>query len=159
MDPEQDSEQDMTHSAREHTGEVPVYDPIEALLAATERLTESVETLSTNVTVQAQQSRRLRRVAAAVIAVFVLVGGVGYYAVSESHDSQVVNCENANETRAANRVLWAYVLDLAAQGARPGSAENLTKIKAWVNVLYEDRDCSDLSRQYKQPDPPQLRQK
>lgn len=148
----------MTHSSNPPTPAhgTPAHDPIEALLDATERLSANVETLSNNISVQALQTRRLRRIALAVLGVFILVGGVGYYAVNENHDSQVTNCQNANETREANRLLWNYVLTLAGSNANPANARNLTKIKDWVDVLYRERDCSDLSREYKQPDPPDL---
>jgi hypothetical protein len=160
MDSEQ-SEQNMTHRSLDGADTpgrgTSAYDPIEALLAATEQLSLNVQTLSNNITVQAKQSSRLRKIALALAGVIVLLVGVGYYAVNENHDNQVTNCENANESRAASRLLWNYILTFASRN-NPDNPD-IAKIQVWVNELYKDRDCSDLDREYKTPAPPDLSQR
>lgn len=78
----------------------------------------------------------------------------------ENLANAVVNCENANESRAANLSLWNFVLDLSAANREeepsPAEQKRLDDFRAWVTALFAARDCSDLSRVYEIPPPPTL---
>jgi hypothetical protein len=143
----------MTHASDTPTGEHSAVDPVEALLYATNRLSDNVEALSENLTVQYKQSRRLRRVAVAVLGVVVLVLGIGWYAVSANSKTLVQACENANETRAANMALWTTVLG-SVQKSSPDPNKWVDELLDWIAVLYQPHDCDHLDRVYDVPPPP-----
>lgn len=55
----------------------------------------------------------------------------------------IENCRSANESRAAQRELWDYVIVLSSQDKQTKTeAANLVKFKAFVTKTFADRDCS-----------------
>lgn len=79
--------------------------------------------------------------------------------IADNEANAVTSCENANETRAASRALWNYVLDLAAAGnpdATPAETAQLADFRGYVGAVYAERDCSDLSKKYPLPPPPDI---
>jgi len=82
-------------------------------------------------------------------------------AEEQNRENAVTACLNGNESRAANLSLWNFVLELSAvsreEEPTPAEAKRLADFKAWVASLYAPRDCSDLSRKYPIPPPPDLR--
>jgi predicted membrane protein len=77
---------------------------------------------------------------------------------TENHDAQVRNCENANDTRAAQRELWEFILDVSASNPdeppTPEERDMMDAIRDWIEELFAPRDCTDLTRKYEIPDPP-----
>lgn len=71
----------------------------------------------------------------------------------------VTTCQNANETREASRTLWNFVLDLSSArnvDATPAEVAYLEEFRDWIDTVYQERDCTDLSRKYPLPPPPAL---
>lgn len=112
-----------------------------------------------------------QREVVAGIALLVLLSAVGTYtnsrvnarqdreAIAEAQSNAVTSCENANETRKANRALWGFVIDLSLAGnkdATPQEIAYLGQVREWVNKVYQDRDCGDLSKSYPLPPPPSI---
>lgn len=95
-----------------------------------------------------------------IIAVLAL-GGVllgGMASVQNGRDL-VTNCQNANDSRAAARALWGYIIDLsAASHPHPGKrqTEVIAGFRDYVNAVYAPHDCSDLSKKYPLPKPPEV---
>jgi hypothetical protein len=127
----------------------------EALLEATNRLARNVEVLTEQLTVQRDQARRVRVVAAAVVLLLAMVLLGGWYSLHETQDTQVQSCENANETRAANLSLWSTVLG-TIQESNPDARAWVDPLLEWVALLYQPHDCDDLNRDYEVPPPPKL---
>lgn len=75
--------------------------------------------------------------------------------IADNEANAKTSCENANESRSASRILWSYVVDLASAGS-PGQDSYFGDLRAWINKVYQPRDCSDLSRKYEIPPPPSL---
>ena len=95
-----------------------------------------------------------------VIAV-VALGGVLLGGKAELQNSRdlVTQCQNANESRAAARALWGYIIDLsAAKNPHPTRRDRIViaGFRAYVNAVYVEHDCSDLGRKYPLPDPPTI---
>jgi hypothetical protein len=70
-----------------------------------------------------------------------------------------VGCENANESRAASRTLWNYVVDLSLASntdATPEEVAYLGKVRDWIDQVYAPHDCADLSKKYQLPPPPAI---
>jgi hypothetical protein len=105
---------------------------------------------------------------ALLILVIALGAGIGTYfndrAIAHSNTSRiadneanaVTSCENANESRAASRTLWYFVVDLASKKAAPPEAAYLGEVRSWIGDVYRPHDCSDLSRKYVIPPPPAI---
>lgn len=90
------------------------------------------------------------------------LGASVVYSDQRDDRAQVQACENANESRAAQLVLWNFVIDVSSvpdPGEKPPTeAEQAARedIRDWLEELFAPRDCSDLTREYKIPDPPPL---
>lgn len=115
--------------------------------------------------------RRIAPILLVMSLVIAIVAAVGTYvngrAVTESNTARlndneanaVTSCENANESRAASRTLWNYVVDLAVAGNTDATAQETAvfeEIREYINKVYMPRDCADLSRKYPLPPPPAL---
>lgn len=77
----------------------------------------------------------------------------------ENRDNAVTSCQNANDSREAQRTLWAFVLQASAANNKdktPEQRETAKKFGEWVDKLFADRDCTDLSKRYPLPPPPKL---
>lgn len=142
---------------------------MENLTEATRELTAKVAEMDKHLAISRKQTNKLRWlvVGVAVVAVFSLVACVAvgllyrdlHQAVDDNTANAVTNCENANQSREANRILWGYVLDVSAANGEQGDDERdalLASLRGWINELYESRDCQDLSRKYPLPPPPAL---
>lgn len=68
----------------------------------------------------------------------------------------ITSCQNANESRAASRTLWYFVVDLASKDAPPTRAAYLAEVRDWIGTVYQPHDCNDLGRQYVIPPPPAI---
>lgn len=102
---------------------------------------------------------------------FAIAAGVGTYVNDRANARQdrerieaneanaVTSCENANETREASRTLWNFALDNAEANnpdAPPEVKRYLQEFRAYVDAVYAPRDCSDLSKKYPLPEPPEI---
>lgn len=70
-----------------------------------------------------------------------------------------INCENANDSREANRKIWTLVVEQSARNDNrtPKDIQNSLAFQDYINKLYQQRDCNDLDRRYKIPDPPEFK--
>lgn len=69
----------------------------------------------------------------------------------------VTNCQNANESRAANRELWGFILDVSTAGDNnpsPREQAFAQEFRDYINAVFAARDCSDLGKKYPLPNPP-----
>lgn len=78
----------------------------------------------------------------------------------ENRSNAVTACQNANDQREANRTLWVFVLTVSAANRTEPQTEQQKliseKFRVWVTQLFAPRDCSDLSKKYKIPPPPDI---
>lgn len=146
----------------------------EALLAATEELTTKVEELSGHLTVSRDQADRIQRQVNRVDSLSRAVLGIALLALlgvfltglalvraqgisDDNKDNAIINCQNANQSRAGNLSLWNFILDKSAEAnpnQTPEQRQVAMDLRDWVAKLYAQRDCSDLSRKYELPPPP-----
>lgn len=131
-----------------------------ALLEATNGLSANVLALTERLDTSRKMARRTRILALAVAALVLVFGATGWAqweratdAIEETQANAVQNCENANQARAANLQLWTYILSLASADS-PKETQQIADLKAWITVLYAQRDCSDLDREYPIPPAP-----
>jgi hypothetical protein len=99
-------------------------------------------------------------VVVAVIAILALLGiWLGTAASIQNGKNLITNCENANESRAAARSLWGYVLDASAASnpdPTPAQKRRIADFRTYVNDVYADHDCDHLDQKYPLPDPPAI---
>ena len=134
-----------------------------------ETLGEKVDRLADRVTIARTQVIRLRNVVISqgIIGVCVVISlGWLWLVAQDARDaagavsaSQVVNCQNANEQRAAATALWDFILDAsaAAENGEPKSLKErllAEQFKLWVHELYQVRDCTQLDKKYEIPAAP-----
>jgi len=147
-----------------HTDPVqpPEQDPTD-LLGAVNSLSRNVVTLTQKLDVAsriAKQNRLLTGALALIVVVITVFGGWQWHRVSEAvqlnQANAVQQCENANDSRAANHVLWDFVLRLSAADEVPTEEEaaNLKALRKWIGQLYAPHDCDNLSEVYPIPPPP-----
>lgn len=92
-----------------------------------------------------------------VVALSAVASGYANIALGQANAHNATTaCENANESRQASRTLWYFVMDLATKNAEPSEAVYLGRVRTWIGEVYQEHDCSDLSRKYEIPDPPAL---
>lgn len=78
-------------------------------------------------------------------------------AVTAVKVNQTVNCQNANDTRGSQKLVWDFILDVSAADAGPGETAALESIRAWIHDVFANRDCADLKKIYKVPVPPNVK--
>jgi hypothetical protein len=140
-----------------------------------EALTTHMADLAKKVDVAEDQARRMRAHTRAlwVVVGLLLIGAYALYVVADDahtaaegvHDAQVTNCRNANLTRAGQRKAWRELLTVstaslkaqsAAAGVEPPQAvlDYYAAYIDWIEQdVFPDRDCSDLSKTYREPGP------
>lgn len=132
-------------------------------------LSVRVDQLGRQLTVSRAQMLRMRYLTAAfgLLAVAAVLGAIYSFqlsreveaTVAQNRETQVQSCQNANQAREANRILWGFVLDLSTASnpdRSPDRQAAMEELRTWINALYAPRDCSDLSRDYSFPDPPPI---
>jgi hypothetical protein len=72
--------------------------------------------------------------------------------------SQIVSCQNANDTRAGQRAAWDFVIDVSAADGPPGEVAALEKMRTWFHDVFANRDCADLETRYEVPVPPDVQE-
>ena len=95
------------------------------------------------------------------IIAMVALGGVLLGGKAELQNSRdlVTSCQNANESRAAARALWGYILDVStANNPKPTKAQEAfyEDFRGYINAVYVQHDCTDLGKKYPLPDPPKV---
>lgn len=98
---------------------------------------------------------------AALIVVIVWLFQVAQDAKKAADDvetAQLTNCQNANNTRANQTQVWDFVLNLSGADAGPQETAALESIKAWIHDVFAERDCSDQTKKYDVPVPPDIKQ-
>lgn len=140
----------------------------QALLKATIDLAKEVEGLEGRLTAKEllyKRTQRLTRLSLILVAVAVLglvVALVAVVRINNVATQNMVNakiaCENANDQRAANLRLWTLVVQTSSQDPRrertPADVQRTQAFQGYIEKLYAPRDCNDLDRRYKIPDPP-----
>lgn len=78
--------------------------------------------------------------------------------VEQNSANAVINCQNANESREANRQAWQLVIQNSSNNGdrTPKQVLNSQKFSDWIDQLYQQRDCHDLSRRYPIPKAPEF---
>lgn len=141
-----------------------------AAIAAADRLQQSVEGLRTDIgglTTYGRRNRRLIRwltvslIVEALLMVAVAVLAVqarqATSAAARNEQTQQATCRAGNESRAANRNLWSYVLDLSAATnphPTPAQQEAAAKFRVFVGQVFAARDCAHLDRHVTVPTVP-----
>lgn len=102
-------------------------------------------------------SRWVKVLIAVVIVLALVTGGVIANAVRSNEanskanriqEYQVASCDSANDSRAAQRQLWAYVLDLSSKTdpSEPkmtaAEKKRLAQFRVYVNTTFAAKDCS-----------------
>lgn len=145
----------------------------EEIIKATHELAEKVEEFNKSLTIsealaakaktQAERTEKLGRWVAglAVLTFFgVIVTGILLvqvrHAVGVNKANAVTGCQNANESRAGQRLLWGFLLNINTADRTPEERAQAAAVVEWINELFAARDCSDLDRKYPLPDPPKI---
>lgn len=152
----------------------------EDIVEASGTLSQRVSDLIATVTIAQDQVRRVKRankriygLAAVLALALIWVGTIGHNAQEAAdkangaakksqdaiiaiHNSQTINCQNANESREANVILWDTILISSSSQRNRTPEEKLRaeQFRTWVHDLYAQRDCSKLNKKYEIPDPP-----
>lgn len=58
--------------------------------------------------------------------------------------AQYTSCIDSNQTRDANRSLWAYILNIIPPSSSPEEAQRIAGLKHEVQVAFHDRNCNKL---------------
>lgn len=77
----------------------------------------------------------------------------------QNRDDLVTSCQNANESRTAASSLWGYIIDVSVASnpdPTPEQRRFFHDLREYVDAVYVQHDCTDLSRKYPLPDPPQI---
>lgn len=97
-------------------------------------------------------------VAAALLSL--ALGGVCVFLYNEIQANAVTSCENANNSRAVQRILWNGILDAPRDPDEPPLTEQEIKFREafrdYVNTAFGDRDCTNLDKKYPEPVFPEL---
>jgi hypothetical protein len=114
---------------------------------------------------QAQKLKIVVAVMGAIVAFSLVASWFLYQAYSKSQDaldeveaSQVVACQNANETRGDQIVIWDFILDVSAGDDCPRARQILEDIRSYIHKVFRERDCTDLDKKYKTPVPPDVQE-
>lgn len=100
-----------------------------------------------------------------ILVIVLLVGFFGYYqnrhndVIIQNSRTLYVGCKNSNEMREANRAINRYWLALWVQGSEltPIQRSWIGQFEDYIDDIYAQRDCRDLTKRYELPDPPPLR--
>lgn len=137
-------------------------------LAATKELTSEVHELAGRFSAKEIIHKRIRRlgIAAIIVSSISLIGLVisGYLIYQNSKNVEAtenvakINCENANDSREANRKIWTLVVQTSSNDPNrtPQDIQRAQAFQDYINKLYAQRDCNDLDRRYTIPDPPKF---
>ena len=92
----------------------------------------------------------------AVLGCIAIILGISVFVQQRAiHDSQVRNCQNANESRKGTLLLWNTILNAPRPAGSPPRTSEQEKQTAdfqiFLNQLYVPRDCSDLTKEYELP--------
>lgn len=93
-----------------------------------------------------------------LIALLALSGiWLGAAASVQNGRNLVTQCQNSNESRAAARALWGYILDVSTVNnpdPTPREKRFYDDFRDYINAVYVQHDCTDLTKKYPLPDPP-----
>ena len=124
----------------------------------------TVETLAKqNDELTKKQKRNFHWLVGLFIAVNILGFGTAGFVINYVRDnrhSQVVSCQNSNESRMAILDGWRFILGYElidkSKAQAPAETAMAEAILPWFEQVYAPRDCSDLSQRYEIPPPPIL---
>ena len=125
-----------------------------ALLTAVQELSAEVALLRKEVDIADRLRKWSVRLTAAVAFLFLIgctFGTVQYLrisgAVAQGQQNETTACENANENRASNLLLWSKVLTLSQESAHSQAVKDeIDLLLGWTAVLYAPHDCTDVTK-------------
>jgi len=133
---------------------------LEALTNAVTEITNQVKELSRKLTIDQRTVRRTRllsRITVVLSALALISAVANIYLFTQIHTAQVQTCENGNDARAAQLNLWSFVLTASA-ASNPNQTPQQKKVaqqfQTYIVELFAPRDCSNLNKKYKTPEPP-----
>ena len=136
------------------------------LLKAIQALSDQAEALAEKVDIAARIQKRLSAwvrvvVALAVTSILLALVSIGLYiqghtAVTTAREASVSICQNGNEFRAAQLALWQTIFAIPNPGATSAEKHRVALLSAWINQVYAQHDCTDLTKKYPIPEPPTL---
>jgi hypothetical protein len=78
---------------------------------------------------------------------------------TDNATNQLVGCENANQSRAASKNLWDFVINLSLASNPTLTDEQrvfIGEFRAYVDAVYQPHDCKHLDKKYNLPSPPKI---
>jgi hypothetical protein len=139
---------------------------LEELTEVVRELSLQVDILIKRLTIDRRTVRRLRllswfTVAVASLSIIgVIITGVLYFqvrdAVNGNKQAAVAGCQNANEARNGNLVLWQVILQANQKTQTPKQRKQAKLFSDWINKLYAAHDCNHLNKKYPIPPPPKF---
>lgn len=98
-----------------------------------------------------RRRRQVMLLAVSLALEFVLTIGLTFLSFQTNHIAQlaqnnkeavILNCETANDSREAQRKLWAYVIALPPQQTRtPEQQQRVEEFQVFVDKTFKPRDC------------------
>ena len=130
------------------------------LLAETRRMSFKIDRLADHIDISKASVRRLKIIT--FLSTLLICGGLVsswliYDLYRDLGSNQVTTCQSSNERTAANKRLWTYIMDVSEHSnpdATPQQRRFFKDMRQYIDAVYVDRDCSDLSRRYVTPTPP-----
>lgn len=109
------------------------------------------QSIATLVKADNRRRRQVMLLAVSLALDFVLTIGLTFLSFQTSHIAQlaqnnkeavILNCETANDSRDAQRKLWAYVIALPPQQPRsPEQQQRVEEFQVFVDKTFKPRDC------------------
>lgn len=131
----------------------PMSEALDRLVDSNRELIRRVKALDEHVTLTEDTNRRTRRFTKVSIIFSALAVIAGMLAVWSIH----INCENANNSRAAALSIWGVVL--SASDSAKSTPEQRAQAKAfrgYVTAVYAPHSCNNPFKTYDLPEPPDL---
>lgn len=98
-----------------------------------------------------ERTRRFKRFASVSLMLslllFIAVGSVALNAKSASENAQQAlreGCEIGNDARAAQIVLWDYIINFAPPPTTPEAQTRIDNLKTFIKTTFAPRDCNSL---------------
>lgn len=99
-----------------------------------------------------KRTRRFKRFASATLIftflLFIAVGSLALSAKNTSNNAQRAlrqGCEVGNDARAAQIVLWDYIISLTPPPTTPEAKTRIENLKSFIKTTFAARDCDNLT--------------
>lgn len=128
----------------------------------TERLAAETRTIADEGQATAETANRLVRklrvglaLLGAISILLLFVAVEQYQDGQDIEDNQLTSCTNANQVRKAQRELWAGLV-LQSKADTPAEERAFELLIDHINIVFAERDCADLGKEYEIPPFPDL---